>query len=222
MVLILLSAWSTGYNQQRSNYQKYMIEANKTVDRLDSQLKVKDQKIDDLQKQLKDLEEQDKQLKKTLGLYSDLSKQTGLSIEAIALTYKLAKEYDPELHLGLMSLESNFKTDLVHANSNGSHDYGLCQLNDGGTAQWLWSQVYPKKKFDKDKLLDPLVNIHLSAHYLNGIFSKYDGDPYKALTHYNKGPGGLKKYIRIHGTAKSAYSRGVISRGGDIRRSIKS
>ena len=182
LVVLLLSFMSVEINSKR--------EYTRNTDRLETQMKEKDTTIDNLQKQIQDLKKQNEKLQKIaekIAYYEGLSEKTGLSIQSIALIHNLAKEYDPAIQLGLISLESNFGEDLTHYNTNGSIDRGLCQINDGGTAQWLWSQVFPKQEFNVDKLYDPLVSIRLSAYYLNGLFKQYDGDVNKALTHYNKG-----------------------------------
>ena len=59
-------------------------------------------------------------------------------------------------------------------------------------------QLHPR--FFAGDLLDPMVNLHLSASALKGWFHYYDRDYFKALAAYNYGPGNVNGLLREHGS----------------------
>ena len=142
-----------------------------------------------------------------------ISERTNLDFNVVLTIYAEAEKYgyDPAIHLGLIHLETGgtFRTDLVNLNTNGTRDHGLCQINDGRTAGWLWSNVFPDEPFSIQELYDPIKSVKLSAWYLDYLYKKV-GTTERVLTAYNRGEQGMHNYIASHGSASSTYSRRVL------------
>lgn len=157
---------------------------------------------------LKRLEE----LEYIIGRYKVSSQKTGLDLGILVFIDDKARdlEVDPAILLGLIQVESNFNPDATNLNTNGTSDRGLMQINSG-TSKWLWGRAFPEEPYDVCKLYDPKINITLGTLYLQDMLIRY-GDIEKALTAYNKGPGGLERWVKKHGTYNSGYSRSVLTR----------
>ncbi len=97
--------------------------------------------------------------------------------------------YRPLLFLKLMKVESNFQIRAV--SKDGA--IGLCQIQPQ-TAKEI-SRKMGSPPPPKELLFDPVINLKLSAYYLNYLESRYKALP-KALTAYNMGP---KRYFEIYG-----------------------
>ncbi|MFB3852045.1 MAG: transglycosylase SLT domain-containing protein [Acidobacteriota bacterium] len=104
--------------------------------------------------------------------------------------------YRPMVFLKLMKVESNFQIKAV--SPDGA--VGLCQIQPQ-TAKAI-SLKMGSPCLPREMLFDPVINLKLSAYYLNYLESKYNALP-KALAAYNLGP---KKYLEI-------YSEGGIPQG---------
>lgn len=136
----------------------------------------------------------------------DMAHETTLTLPTVILIYKLAGEYayHPELLLGLIQKESAFDPRAVNTNDNGTKDHGLGQLNDN-TAPWLWAKVFDVP-YDERELYNPLINVYLTAWYLNHLLHRNDGDLHRSLTAYNRGQTGM---LRLPSPV-TGYSQEVI------------
>lgn len=138
-----------------------------------------------------------------------IMKETGLDKDESEYLIEKAKEKNLDLFLlmGIMKVESNFNKKLV-----GSHgERGLGQIMDG-TARILANNL--NLDYSPDMLFDAKYNINLFTTHLAYLMDVFNNDIHKALTAYNRGEGGLKKYIASRGgyrnPAASTYSNRVI------------
>lgn len=166
------------------------------------------------------------QLTQELGKYSDISDATGLPAGVLACITAQAREngFDPSETLGRIQHESGFDPDAVSINRKGgkvvSADIGLMQINSK-TAPWLWEQVMdtlycPDTEVAEGitvdgRLFDPYINVRLGSWYYGQLLKQYGDDKEKANTAYNRGGGGLSRWISSRGTARSPYSARVMS-----------
>jgi soluble lytic murein transglycosylase-like protein len=167
------------------------------------------------------------QLEQELRKYNDLSNRTGLSEVILACIKAEATRngFAPSESLGKIQLESQFNPDSVGLNKNSSGkiisaDIGLWQINSK-TAPWLWAKVFPGIDYIADyevaegifidsRLFDPVVNTKLGSWFHGYLLKQYAGDRERAHTAYNRGEGGLEKWMASRGTARSPYSAKVI------------
>ncbi|MCX7830780.1 MAG: transglycosylase SLT domain-containing protein [Acidobacteria bacterium] len=144
-------------------------------------------------------EELEKYLAKSKKVWSKEEKEDVVD----ALLYIESKYgYRPLLFLKLMKVESNFEIDAV--SPDGA--VGLCQIQPN-TAKAI-SLKMGSPSLPREMLFDPVINLKLSAYYLNYLESKYKALP-KALTAYNMGP---QKYFEIYGEGgipQSAYHKKI-------------
>lgn len=117
--------------------------------------------------------------------------------------------------LSLIGLESEFNSNKVHVNKDGSKDYGIMQLNDGGTMQWLANSA----GIENFKWEDPKQNIHAGIWYLNYLKDLWDDKThteeeltYLVLLSYNMGPGRAKTYVKKHQPTDWKYIQVVYQR----------
>ncbi|ACB85862.1 lytic transglycosylase domain-containing protein [Natranaerobius thermophilus] len=119
------------------------------------------------------------------------------------LTQSENLDLEISLLLGLIEVESRFDPKNVsHAGA-----VGIMQIMPG-TAQALADKN--DFGYEYEKLFDPFYNIKLGTIQLNYLLNQYDGDIHKALTAYNRGPGGLQSYIARTNSAQSGFSRWVL------------
>lgn len=104
--------------------------------------------------------------------------------------------YQPLLFLKLMKVESNFKLNAV--SPDGA--IGLCQIQPQTAKEISLKMGSPQ--IPRSVLFDPVINLKLSAYYLNYLETKYKSLP-KALNVYNMGP---KKYFEVYG--ESSFLQG--------------
>lgn len=97
--------------------------------------------------------------------------------------------YRPLLFLKLIKVESNFRINAV--SPDGA--VGLCQIQPQ-TAKAI-SLHMGSPSIPREMLFDPVINLKLSAYYLNYLEAKYKALP-KALTAYNMGP---QRFFEIYG-----------------------
>lgn len=119
------------------------------------------------------------------------------------------KNVPPEVILALIGNESGFNPLSYAKGSSGSHNIGLMQINDK-TAKKLWKKVYPNMPYDVKKLFIPEINIKLGVSHFAALLAQYHNNVEMTLTGYNRGDGGLKKYVASRGTYVSTYSRELI------------
>ncbi len=117
------------------------------------------------------------------------------------------KNIDLFLVLGLMRVESNFDKNAV-----GS-------LGERGLGQLMENTAKPVAEnlglnYDPEMLFEPKYNINLFTTQLAYLKNIFKNDLHKALTAYNRGQYGLKKYMASRSNrrnpAESTYSNKVI------------
>lgn len=94
------------------------------------------------------------------------------------------------LMYALIFEESRWDHQAVNwANSNGTHDVGLAQLN----SQYL--EYFERHHFD-GRSLDPYNGLHsleIGMRYLRSLYDRFDHDWQLAVAAYNAGPGRVKR-----------------------------
>lgn len=126
----------------------------------------------------------------------------GISRDMAEQIYDAATRYDiePDMAYGLVFVESTFRERAVsHVGARG-----LAQVMPR-TAQWLDPTVTVRD------LYDPEVNLDLGFKYLRQLIDKYDGDAFKALTAYNRGPGTVDRILRRGGNIDNGYAGKVLA-----------
>lgn len=127
---------------------------------------------------------------------------TGLEEDAIDLMVAECDEVglDPFVILGLMRLESEFNT------------YCVGSLGERGLGQLMANTAEPVARnmgieYDPDKLFEPEYNIKLFMTQFKYLYEFYDRDLHMTLTAYNRGQGGLDKYM----ASRSKYADPAVS-----------
>lgn len=116
-----------------------------------------------------------------------------------------------ELILAVIKQESSFKPNLTHSNANGSIDYGLMQLNNGGTMQNLikasgianfkWDNPYHNARAGVIGLAN-MKTAWVELGYGNS------SDLYnRMLLSYNRGLGGAQSWLKSHSATEWDYVR---------------
>lgn len=103
------------------------------------------------------------------------------------------------LFLKIMKVESNFKIDAI--SKDGA--IGLCQIQPN-TARFISLQTN-NIPLPERMLFDPVLNLRLSAMYLEYLEKKYNSLP-KAITAYNLGPGRYSLLFGNGGFVKTTYN----------------
>lgn len=108
-----------------------------------------------------------------------------------------------ELALALIRVESRFDPRAV------SH-YGARGLTQilPSTGYWL-AQGLHIQNYTPDLLFSPPENIRMGIYFLAKLYREY-GNYHQALTAYNRGREGLKRYEDIRDTSESGYSQEVL------------
>ncbi len=157
-------------------------------------------------------EQQEKiRLENELQKLNRYAEQYGTSPEIISAVFYESENngIDPAVMLELIKTESNFDSQAV--SSEGAK--GLCQLIPG-TAKELCQEL--EIDYHSELLNEPSSNIKLGAYYLAKLLKMHDFDYHMALTAYNRGPTGLKRYIERTGTAVSTFSLKISENSGSI------
>jgi hypothetical protein len=126
----------------------------------------------------------------------------GISAELSQKIYDAASRHDiePDVAYGLVFVESTFRERAVsHVGARG-----LAQVMPR-TARWLDPTVSTRDLFD------PETNLELGFRYLRQMIDKYDGDVFKALTAYNRGPGTVDRILRRGGSIDNGYAGKVLA-----------
>lgn len=129
------------------------------------------------------------------------------SPQVIAMVFTESEKYNinPTIMFELIKAESNFNPRAV--SKVGAK--GLCQIIPL-TARELAGEL--NLTYNEESLFNYHYNIQLGTYYLSKLLKEYNMDYHKALTAYNRGPTGLKNYIKNRGTAVSRYSQNISSR----------
>jgi hypothetical protein len=126
----------------------------------------------------------------------------GITAQLAEKIYDAASRHDiePDVAYGLVYVESTFRERAVsHVGARG-----LAQVMPR-TAQWLDPTVSVRD------LYEPEVNLELGFRYLRQLVDKYDGDMFKALTAYNRGPGTVDRILRRGGKIDNGYAGKVMA-----------
>jgi soluble lytic murein transglycosylase-like protein len=117
----------------------------------------------------------------------ELSKEFGIPVETIwsFVKQETGGTYDPN---------------QTYRNKNGTTDYGLMQLNNGGTMQW----IVKESGIENFDWRNPKHNLRAGVWYLKYLKDAWISDGYDenvmelvALS-YNRGYGNAKSYIKNH------------------------
>lgn len=130
-------------------------------------------------------------------------KLTSMELLEIAQSvYQSSLEFDMDykLILAVIKKESHFRIKAV--SSKGAQ--GLMQVMP------KTGQICAKELgLENYQLTDISTNIRLGTYYLKQLMDRYE-DQHSALTAYNRGPTGLKRYITRTGTSESKYSQDIL------------
>lgn len=124
-----------------------------------------------------------------------------LSEDLQKYAYNMCKKYGVPytVFLGLMKVESGFRTNAV-----SSTGHGLCQINPSNLS-------YLNKKLGITNLMDPYQNIKAGAYWLSRYYKSWkkttSGEELAlhALNSYNWGEGNYRKYLKKGNDAYSWY-----------------
>ena len=145
--------------------------------------------------------------------YSDIP----LSQEKQLMIYEICEEYgvDYPLVLGILSVESNFKTNVSYKNKNGSTDMGIAQINSYYLDHYADMAQIPRKDFDPYIFEHGIRALCGDLQYLTESYQEdgYSGDELTihVLNGYNMGQGGYNKYKRRTGSISRYYDKKVMS-----------
>jgi soluble lytic murein transglycosylase-like protein len=126
----------------------------------------------------------------------------GITPDLAEKIYDAATRHDiePDVGFGLVYVESTFRERAVsHVGARG-----LAQVMPR-TAQWLDPTITVRD------LYDPETNLELGFRYLRQMIDKYNGDVFKALTAYNRGPGTVDRILRRGGNIDNGYAGKVMA-----------
>lgn len=124
-----------------------------------------------------------------------------LADELQDVVFQESEKWDvpPALILAMMDQESDYRTDIV----SSTGDYGIMQINEINHPRL-------QEELGVTDFLDPEQSIACGAYMIGELLDKYDGDLHHALTAYNRGEGGAKKYYSQTGTYETSYSRSIV------------
>lgn len=212
LICIIAFGIGFGHNHQRK-------EAQKTIDNLyemfqnyyDEQAEELDQLRQKMEREKRALEFENLRLQNQNQQLQEELEDLKNSLEGIFIKQSRSHNLDPAFVWAVVEQESGGRAYVTNLNTNGTRDHGLMQMNDGGTAQWAWKNVFPEEPFSIDALYCPITNMKLGMWLLSYLNEKFDSY-HAVLTAYNRGIGGLQQLIATRGTPRSKYSISVMSR----------
>jgi len=124
------------------------------------------------------------------GLILWLAKTSVGPISCIPIVYKSAQKYnmDPALIMAVIEVESKFKRKAV----SKAGAIGLMQIMPK-TAKSI-SRELNIKKYNKNSLYNPGINIRIGTYYLKKLLVEFNNDIDLSLGAYNAGMGNIKKW----------------------------
>ena len=124
------------------------------------------------------------------GIILLLAKTSVGPIKCIPIVYKSAQKYnmDPALIMSVIEIESKFNPKAV--SSAGA--IGLMQIMPK-TAKAV-SRELKIKKYNKDSLYNPEINIRIGTYYLKKLLQEFGNDIDLTLAAYNAGMGNIRKW----------------------------
>lgn len=190
--------------ESEAMYLDKISELTNTISGMEVELQTKDAEVDRLSTLTEELQSE-------LGVIDTIVEATGLPKSVALSLYKETKSTGLELPivLAIVQTESNFRTDTVNHNTNGTIDVGIMQINSCHSAGWQSKYGEP---YTIDNVVDPVKNIRFGLELLIGHLNNNNDDLTAALTAYNRGQGGMQKLRRNTGSAESSYSRLIYSR----------
>ncbi|MBU0478165.1 lytic transglycosylase domain-containing protein [bacterium] len=126
------------------------------------------------------------------GIILLLAKTLAGPIKYAPIVYKSAQKYniDPALIMAVIEIESKFNAKAV----SKAGATGLMQIMPK-TAKSL-SRELNIKKYNKDFLYNPEINIKIGTYYLKKLLQEFNNDIDLSLGAYNGGIGNIKKWQR--------------------------
>ncbi|MCK4401698.1 lytic transglycosylase domain-containing protein [bacterium] len=111
-------------------------------------------------------------------------------IKCVPIVYKSAQKYnmDPALIMAVIEIESKFDAKAV----SKAGAIGLMQIMPK-TAKSI-SHELNIKKYNKDSLYNPEINIMIGTYYLKKLLQEFNNDIDLSLGAYNAGMGNIKKW----------------------------
>lgn len=206
--LFLVSGFSIYY--LNDHYKSQMTNLENINESLKSENKLLKAKNDYLQSAKANIDNKNgyftwpEMVKKANGLVEEsngkFKKSWALYLVRESKKYKI----DPYLVYELLKVETGgtFNPELVGPDTKYGNAYGMAQFMKN-TAPWIADMA--GLPYDEKLLFDPYYSIQLSLVYLDFLHHEY-GNWNEALTAYHRGMGGLEKYKKINGHAKSNYA----------------
>lgn len=112
--------------------------------------------------------------------------------------YQMCKEYGVSGYektiMAKLYIESNYKTDVIYKNKNGTTDYGIAQINSSNFSNL-------KKKLGVSDFLDPYQSIRCGVYMFSICLNNNNFNESSALVAYNTGK---------NGKTESKYSKKVL------------
>lgn len=201
IVLTLLLLWMT-----LDKLPAKSLEAPPTTARVEELYR----QLDDLKRQSDELGtrlEEDLRLLQFRRSMEEKAEAAGTDPELVSYAWDQAADagLDPTLVLAVIDQESGWNASLVHANDNGTRDWGLAQINDVSLHALMTT-------IGVHDPLDPQGSVRMGVYKLAYLSRLYGGDTDKILTSYNRGIGGLQTWLASRGTPRSPYSEAVLAR----------
>ncbi|WP_066506677.1 lytic transglycosylase domain-containing protein [Abyssisolibacter fermentans] len=144
-----------------------------------------------------------------ISLLNYIKQKAGFNDENAQFLINICEEKSLDIFtvLAIMKVESNFCHNVV----GNSGEKGIGQVMDN-TARLTAKRL--NIEYKPEYLYDIKYNITLFTEHLKYLKDKYDNDIHKMLTAYNRGRGGLQKYMASRANYKrpqeSSYSKKVI------------
>ena len=129
-------------------------------------------------------------------------------IKWVPIVCKSAQEYsiDPALIMAVIETESKFNAKAV----SNAGAIGLMQIMPK-TARSI-SRELKIKKYNKDSLYNPEINIKIGTYYLKKMLQEFDNDIDLALAAYNAGMGNIRKWQEQKRTIQFEETRTFVKR----------
>ena len=101
-------------------------------------------------------------------------------LESCFLNAGIRYRIDPLVLAAIAKKESNFNSNAINYNKNGSRDIGMMQINS------MWLEKLNGVGVSESDLYDPCINVFVGGWILNGLIKVY-GNNWKAVGAYNAG-----------------------------------
>ena len=151
------------------------------------------------------------------GIILWLVKISAGPIKCVPIVYKSAQKYnmDPALIMAVIEIESKF--DATAVSKAGA--IGLMQIMPK-TAKSI-SRELKIKKYNKDCLYNPEINIRIGTYYLKKLLQEFNNDIDLSLGAYNAGMGNIKKWQKQKKEIPFEETRAFVKRVKSARTKYK-